>query len=168
MKAKGEEAEEDGVRVRSLSTLCSFVLRIVECQRHCLSCWPSRVESQHDLFLPFRMLLSPQFQQQRCHLREHHLRTLHLGMATRTQRDHQFQPGEARDAMMHRDLTFPSTRSAAPSAAVAVAREDRFAQAAEVRFVLPLHRVATRAQSQRKYLRMPARAAKRVLGTSLP
>jgi hypothetical protein len=34
-------------------------LTIVECQRPCLSCWPFRIEAQHDLFLAFRMLLSP-------------------------------------------------------------------------------------------------------------
>lgn len=85
-------------------------LRIVECQRHRLSCWPSRVESQYDLFMAFGVLLSPQLQQQRCHLREHHLRTLHLRMACWTQRDHQFQPGDAGDAM-HGDLAFSSTGS---------------------------------------------------------
>jgi hypothetical protein len=36
--------------------------------------------------------------------------------------------------MMYGDLAFSSTRSPAPSTAVAVARENRFAQAAEVCF----------------------------------
>ena len=60
----------------------------------------------------------------------------------------------------------PSTQS--EGTAVAVAREDRFAQFPEVCFDLPLQRVASRAQSQRKDLPPPARAAKRVLSTSLP
>ena len=69
---------------------------------------------------------------------------------------------------MHDDGPFLPSRCSAAAAAVAIALEDRFAQAAEVFFVLPLQRVAGRAQSKCKDLRSPARAAKCMLGTSLP
>jgi hypothetical protein len=137
-------------------------------ERNRLSCSLSRAESQHDLLLAVRVLLSPEFQQQEIHLRKNHPRPLHVGMAPRTQRDHQFQPGDARDAMMHGDLAFPSTRSAAPSAAVAVAREDRFAQAAESMLRPAVSSCSNSRTIPAQVSPTPARTAKRVLGSSLP
>jgi hypothetical protein len=72
-------------RERSCPSRCVFILRIVGRERNRLSRRLSRAESQHDLFLAVRVLLSPEFQQQGIHLRKNHLRPLYLGMTARAE-----------------------------------------------------------------------------------
>ncbi len=97
-----------------------------------------------------RVLLPPQFKQQRRHQGSSHAGPMHLGMAPRTERNHQPEDRPARYPVVDRDRALASPGSSADPAAVAVPRQDRLTQAPEVRLILPAKRVADRAQAPRQ------------------
>jgi len=114
-----------------------------------------------------RVLLAPQFKQQRHHHGSSHMGPMHLGMAPRAERDHQPEDRPARYPVVHCDRALPSPGSSADTAAVAVPRQDRLPQAPEVRFILPAKRVANRAQAPRQDASASAGAMERALGRLL-
>jgi hypothetical protein len=122
-----------------------------------------RFEVQHDLLLALRMLLSPQFQQQRRHCREHDSRPVNLGVATRAKRNHQVELRNTRHAVMHEDRSLAAAGCSADTAAILVPLQNLFAQAAKVFLVLAFEGVTGRIQPKRMDLRSPTRAAKRPL-----
>ena len=104
------------------------------------------------------MLLSPQDQKNRIHLRKHHLSSFNNRMTLWTKRDHQMKFGDAGFAMMNRDRALCATGSATTPTGVVVSLQHFLTQAAEVSSILPLQRVARRTQPMRENIRSPARA----------
>ncbi len=94
------------------------------------------------------MLLTPQFQEEWRHGREHGLRAMNPGMAARTERKHQVQDRLARYPVMNNDRAFVSPGGVADPAAIAVTLQNRFTQPPKILLVLSLQRVASRTQSQ--------------------
>ncbi len=117
--------------------------------------------------MPLRVLLSPQFEQERRHLRKHSLGVAHLGVTAGTERDHQVQKGPSGCAVMHDDGSFAPSGRSADTATVAVALEHSLTEAAEVCLIPPLERVAGRAEAAREDLPVPAAAIHRSLDTLL-
>jgi hypothetical protein len=89
-----------------------------------------------------RMLFSPQFEQERWHLRKNGFRATHFGMAPRTKRNHKMEHGSSWYAVMNDNRTFASPRSSANTAAVAVSLENLLSQSAKIFFVLSFQGVA--------------------------
>jgi hypothetical protein len=110
-----------------------------------------------------RVLFPPKFEQNRRHLGENGLCSMHLGMTPGTKRDHQVQQRPAWHPVMHRDRALISPGSSAHPAGVPVAFEHCLAQTAEVRLILPLQGVADRAMAVRHDLRPSAAARQRSL-----
>ena len=98
--------------------------------------------------MAFGMLLTPQFQEERRHGRKHRLRSVNLGMAARAQRKHQVQNRPTGYPVVDDDGPLVTTGSITDAATVAVTLQNRFAQPTEILLILPLQRVAGRAQSQ--------------------
>ena len=111
-------------------------------------------------------MLAPQFEQQRRHLRKHRLGLMHLGVASRTKRDHQMQHRSPRLAMVNDDRPLVPTRSPADAAAVAVPLQDDLPQAVEVRLILPAQRVAGSAHAVGEHPLPSAAAVERSLESS--
>ncbi len=97
-----------------------------------------------------RVLLAPQFKQQRRHQGSSHAGPVHLGMAPRAERDQQPEDRSARYPVVDRDRPLASPGGAADPAAVAVPRQNRLTQAPEVCLILSAKRVADRAQTPRQ------------------
>jgi hypothetical protein len=79
----------------------SISLSGLKVQSHTLSRWFANVEINVRLFVAFRVLLSPQYQQKRRKLRKDNLRPVDLRVTFRTESDHQMQHRFARFPMMH-------------------------------------------------------------------
>jgi hypothetical protein len=109
------------------------------------------------------MLFSPQFEQERWHLRKNGFCATHFGMAARTKRNHKMEHGFPRYTVMNDNRTFASPRSSANTAAVAVSLEDLLSQTAKIFFVLPFQGVTSRTKSERKDLLASASAMQRPL-----
>ena len=88
--------------------------------------------------MPFGMLLPPQLQQQRRHLRKHGFGSMDLRMTARTERDHQVQNRLARNAVMNSDRAFVTTGSLADAASILISLQNLLAQTAEVFLILML------------------------------
>jgi hypothetical protein len=84
-------------------------------------------EIEPQLLNSFRVALSPQFEQQRSHLDEYDLCPLNFCVTLRAKRKHEIQLRNTRWAMMHDNRAFSPTRSAAATAAVAVALQNLLA-----------------------------------------
>ena len=109
------------------------------------------------------MLLAPEDQKNRVHLRKHHLSSLNNRMTLRAKRDHQMKFRDAGNTMVNRDRALCATRSATAPTGVVVSLQHFLAQAAEVRRVLSLQRVARRTKTMRENIRSPAGAVHRDL-----
>ncbi len=92
--------------------------------------------------MPFRVLLSPEDQEQGRHGRQHHLRAMHPRMAGRAKRDHQLQFRPTRDSMVNDDAPLPRSGCIAHPAAMSVALKNRLPQPTEVLLILAPKRVA--------------------------
>ena len=88
--------------------------------------------------MPFGMLLPPQLQQQRRHLRKHGFGSMDLRMTARAERDHQIQYRLARNAVMDSDRPLIATGSLADAASVLIPLQDLLSQTAEVFLILTL------------------------------
>jgi hypothetical protein len=84
------------------------------------------------------MLLTPQLQQQRRHLRKHGFGPMDLRMTPRAERDHQVQNGFARDAVMDSDRSLVATGSLADAASVLIPFQNLLSQTSEVFLILAL------------------------------
>ena len=73
------------------------------------------------------MLLAPELEQQRRHVGEHGFGAVDLGMAGRTERDHQVQQRLSRSSMMDDDRALIPARGSAGAAAMLVPLEDLLA-----------------------------------------
>lgn len=82
-----------------------------------------------------------------------------------TERDHPLRIADARPAMMNRDrpLTTFERRAARNAASVSIPRENFFAMTTEVLLILPLQRVAGRAEAESEDLIPATRTADRAL-----
>ena len=136
-------------------------------QRNRNGCRRLRSEIEGWLLMAVRVLLPPQFKQQRRHHGSSHVGPVHLGMAPRAERDHQPEDRPARYPVVDRDRALPSPGSSADTAAVAVPRQDRLTQAPEVCLILPAKRVADRAQTPRQDAGASAGAMEGTLGRFL-
>ena len=85
-------------------------------------------------------------------------------MAPRTERDHQSQDRSARHSVMDCDRALPSSGGAADPAAIAIPLQDRLAQTAKVRLILPPKCVTNRAQTPGQDAGASARTVERALG----
>ena len=112
---------------------------------------------QHGLLMSAWVLLAPELEQEQRDLRKHRLRLMHLGVAPRTQRDHQMQHRSPRLAMVDGNGSFVPARSPADAAAAAIPLQDDLSQAAEVRLIPPAQRVAGRAHAIGEDLCRPQR-----------
>ena len=83
------------------------------------------------LFMPLRMLLTPQLQQQRRHCRQHRFCPVNLGMTARAERKHQAHDRLARHPVVNDDGAFVATGGIAHAAAIAVTLQNRFTQSTE-------------------------------------
>lgn len=88
--------------------------------------------------MPFGMLLPPQLEQQRRHLRKNGFGSMDLRMTPRAKRDHQVQNRFARDAVMDSDRPLIATGSLADSASVLIPFQNLLTQTAEVFLILTL------------------------------
>jgi hypothetical protein len=88
--------------------------------------------------MPFGMLLPPQLQQQRRHLRKYGFGSMDLRMTARTERDHQVQNRLAGNAVMDSDRPLIATGSLADAASVLIPLQDLLSQTAEVFLILTL------------------------------
>jgi hypothetical protein len=109
------------------------------------------------------MLFSPQFEQERWHLRQNGFCATHFGMAPRTKRNHKMEHGSSWYAVMNDNRTFASPRSSTNTAAVAISLEDLLPQTAKIFFVLTFQAVTSRAKPERKDLLASASAMQRAL-----
>jgi hypothetical protein len=69
--------------------------------------------------------------------------------------------------MMHHDGALPTSRRSADAAAIAIALQNSFTEPAEILLILPLERVARRAEAMREDLLIPAPAVHRSLNPLL-
>ena len=106
---------------------------------------PQRVEVQCCLFVALWMLLSPQDQEQRGHFGHDRFRPMNLRVTARAERDHQTKYRLPWYPVMNNDRALVSTRRITDTAAVPIALQYRFAQAAKILFILSLEGVAGRA-----------------------
>jgi hypothetical protein len=83
-----------------LAIRSSNFLGWLKVQWHTLSRWFAHVEIKVRLFVAFRVLLSPQYQQKRRKLRKDSLRPVDLRVTPRTESDHQTQNRLARLPMV--------------------------------------------------------------------
>jgi len=91
----------DGFGWRVLAWVSSSIfLGGLKIQWHTLSRWFANVEIDVRLLVPFRVLLSPQYQQKRRKLGKDNLRPVDLRVTSRTESDHQMQQRLARFPMM--------------------------------------------------------------------
>ena len=88
--------------------------------------------------MPFGVLLPPQLQQQRRHLRKHGFGSMNLRMTARAERDHQVQNRLARNAVMNGDGALITTRSLTDAASVLIPFKNLLSQPAEVFLILTL------------------------------
>jgi hypothetical protein len=88
--------------------------------------------------MPFGMLLPPQFQQQRRHLRKHGFGSMDLRMTPRAERNHQVQNRFARDAVMDSDRPLIAPGSLTDSASVLISFQNLLTQTAEILLILTL------------------------------
>jgi hypothetical protein len=88
--------------------------------------------------MPFGMLLPPQLQQQRRHLRKHGFGPMDLRMTSRAERNHQVQNRLARNAVMNSDRSLDATGSLADAASVLISLQNLLSQTAEVFLILTL------------------------------
>jgi hypothetical protein len=88
--------------------------------------------------MPFGMLLPPQLQQQRRHLRTYGFGSMYLRMTARAERDHQVQNRLARYPVMNRDRPLTATGSLADAASVLIPLQNLLSQTAEVFLILTL------------------------------
>jgi len=86
--------------------------------------------------MPFGMLLPPQLQQQRRHLRKHGFGSMDLRMTARAERDHQVQYRLARNAVMDSDRPLIATGSLTDATSVFIPLQNLLAQTAEVFLIL--------------------------------
>ena len=101
-------------------------------------CRKSRMRS----FGNSELLFAPQLQEKRRHFREYGFSSMNFGVATWTECDHQVQEGSSGLAMVDSDRPLIPARSSAHPAAVAIALQNHFSQAAEVFFILPAKGIA--------------------------
>ena len=101
-----------------------------------------RAEVELLLLVAFWVLFPPKFQQERRHGSQHCFRSANLGMAGRAKRDHQVQDRFTGYPVMNHNRPFVATGSIADAATVAIAFQNRFAQATEILPILPFQRVA--------------------------
>ena len=88
--------------------------------------------------MPFGMLLPPQLQQQRRHLRKHGSSPMDLRMTSRAERNHQIQNRLARNAVMDSDRPLIATGSLADSASVLIPFQNLLSQTSEILLILTL------------------------------
>ena len=88
---------------------------------------------------------------------------MHLGMATRTEGNHEVQERSSRLAVMHGDGSFVPAGGSADSAAMAVALQNSLSQTSKMLLVLPAQGVAGRAHAVGKHPLSPASTVHRPL-----
>jgi hypothetical protein len=117
--------------------------------------------------MPFGMLLPPQLQQQRRHLRKYGFGSMDLRMTARAERDHQIQNRFARDAVMDNDRPLIATGSLTDSASVLIPFQNLLTEAAEVFLILTLERIASWTQSERNDTGSPTWTTQAALNRAL-
>ncbi len=132
-------------------------------QRNLSSRWRLYPKVKRGLLMPLRVLLSPQFQEERRQHGTNGLGAMHLGMAAGTKGDHQVEERSSRLAMMNDDGSLIPARSSADTAAVTVTLQNGFSQSTEVGFILPTQGVAGRAHAVREHPLPPTSAVHRSL-----
>ena len=93
------------------------------------------------------MLLSPQLQQQRFHLRKHGFCPMDFSVTARAKRDHQVKKGLSRHPMVNDDRSLVSSGSSARAASVPIPFKNPLPKTAEVFLILPFKGVAGRTEA---------------------
>ena len=136
--------------------MSTIIVAALPRQFPCSTSNPGSPKVQGRLLMPFGMLLPPQLQQQRRHLRKYGFGSMDLRMTARTERDHQVQNRLAGNAVMDSDRPLIATGSLADAASVLIPFQNLLSQTAEVFLILTLERIAGWTQAERNDTGPPA------------